>query len=347
MTSTTILVLAGCGLGLVQFLAGVMAGYWLRRGAAMQGQADMHRAQRLAANLKGLTQDLGKSVGEHQRAFAAVETRLNSEGTSQHLPTTDMIIGVVGEIMRANRQLQTELEQTRQQVIAQAAEIDAYLARSLTDPLTDLPNRRALDEHLAKATEEYRSDGTPFSVLMIDLDHFKPINDNFGHPMGDRVLRETAIALREALRRHDFVARYGGEEFAAVLPGATASDSRRAVETTLGALLPLAEKFHYLGRSLTASCGVASILPGESVDSLLSRADMALYEAKRYGRNAAFQHTGEGAVWIADGPRVEEEPVAPAEVDSETAVEIELSKEMEHACRALRMALCEEISPGS
>jgi hypothetical protein len=74
---------------------------------------------------------------------------------------------------------------------------------------------------------------------------------------------------------------------------------------------------------------------------------MALYEAKHYGRNAAFQHTGEGTLWMADGPREEDEPVAPAEAQVETAAEIELSEEMEHACRALRMALCEEISPGT
>ncbi len=345
-TSTTILVLAGCGMGLVQFFAGVLAGCWIRRSAVLRGQADMQRAQRLAANLKGLTQDLGKSVGEHQRAFAAVETRLGGEDATQHLPTTDMIVGVVGEIMRANRQLQTELEQTRQQVIAQAAEIDAYLARSLTDPLTELPNRRALDEHLSKATEEFRSEGTPFSVLMIDLDHFKPINDHFGHPMGDCVLRETARSLREALRRNDFIARYGGEEFAAVLAGTNLKSSRRAVEKTLEAFLPLAEKFHYLGRPLTASCGVATILPGESVDSLLSRADMALYEAKHHGRNAAFQHNGETALWMVDGPRQDQAPLASPEAEVETTAEIELSEEMEDACRALRLALCEEMRPG-
>src|SRR5690606_8663293 len=158
----------------------------------------------------------------------------------------------------ANRQLQSELEETRRQVLAQSAEIDAYLTRSLTDPLTELPNRRALDEYLTKRAEEFRQEGSPFSLLMIDLDHFKPINDNFGHPMGDSVLRETAKALREAVRRQDFVARYGGEEFAAVLAATDLVNSQRAAEQTLAAFGALSEKFHYLGRPVTASCGLAS-----------------------------------------------------------------------------------------
>lgn len=346
MTSTTILVLAGCGLGLLQFLAGLLIGLWLRRPALLQGQADMQRAQRLAASLQGLTQDLGKSVGEHQRAFAAVETRLNNEVATTNLPTTDMIVGVVAEILRANRQLQTELEHARQQVAAQAAEIDAYLTRSLTDPLTELPNRRALDEHLAKCAEQFRCQGELFSVLMIDLDHFKPINDRFGHPMGDRVLREAAKVLRGALRRHDFVARYGGEEFAVVLAGTNLHDSRRVVETALRAFLPLAEKFHYLGRPLTASCGLASILAEESIDALLGRADEALYEAKRYGRNAAFLHDGASTIWLADGPADGLEPRSTEKPSPESEEEIELSAEMERACQVLRLALCEEIGTG-
>jgi diguanylate cyclase (GGDEF)-like protein len=344
MSTTLILLVGGCTLGVFQFLAGLALGLWFRRSAALQGQADLRRAQRLAANLQGLTQDLGQSVGEHQRAFSAVEARLTSEASTDHLPTTDMIVGVVGEILRANRQLQTELEQTRQQVVAQATEIEAYLTRSLTDPLTDLPNRRALDEYLTKRVEEYRQQGIPFSLLMIDLDHFKPINDNFGHPMGDSVLRETSRALREAVRRQDFVARYGGEEFAAVLPAADLEHSRRAAEKTLEAFSPVSEKFHYLGRPLTASCGLASILPGESVESLIRRADAALYEAKRCGRNVAYQHTGETATWLADGPEQLAWKTLEAPADAtEPACDVPLSRELEHACQALRVALCDEL----
>jgi diguanylate cyclase len=344
MTSTFILLVGGCALGVLQFMAGVAAGMWFRRSAALQGQADLRRAQRLAANLQGLTQDLGVSVGEHQRTFSAVEARLTGEAATQHLPATDMIVGVVGEILRANRQLQTELEETRQQVISQASEIEAYLTRSLTDPLTDLPNRRALDEYLTKRVEEYRQAGSPFSLLIIDLDHFKPINDSFGHPMGDSVLRETSRSLREAVRRQDFVSRYGGEEFVAVLPATDLEHSHRAAEKTLQAFSPLSEKFHYLGRPLTASCGLASILPGESVESLLRRADAALYEAKRHGRNVAFQHTGETAEWLTDGPgdlawNKAEESAEPPELQSE----LPLSQELQHACQALRVALCDEI----
>jgi diguanylate cyclase len=160
--------------------------------------------------------------------------------------------------------------------------------RANTDTLTGLPNRRALDEFLRVSQIAAMESGDPLSVLLIDIDRFKQFNDNFGHGVGDQVLRLMAGALRERVRDGDLPARYGGEELMAVLPGASlaiceevAERIRRAVSEcritrrSTGELLP----------EITVSIGVAEFRPGESMAQLIERCDSALYLAKRTGRN--------------------------------------------------------------
>ncbi len=157
-----------------------------------------------------------------------------------------------------------------------------------TDPLTAVLNRRALTERLASELERVRRYETQVSVLLIDIDHFKRVNDNYGHLVGDDVLMDVGALLQRAVRSVDVVARYGGEEFVIVLPetgltGATtfADRIRELVEE---------HTFAHAGGSdlrLTASIGVASYpSPGlETVEDLLAKADQALYRAKAEGRN--------------------------------------------------------------
>ena len=155
---------------------------------------------------------------------------------------------------------------------------------SETDALTGQPNRRALDALLEQQLALARSVGRPFSVLLLDIDHFKLVNDTHGHGAGDDTLRAFAQRVREHLRQGDTCARYGGEEFVVVLPG-----------TTLVAALEVAERLRQgvaeaslmsvpLVRT-TVSIGAAQYLPGETVEQLLARADTAVYAAKRGGRN--------------------------------------------------------------
>jgi diguanylate cyclase len=160
--------------------------------------------------------------------------------------------------------------------------------RAKTDALTGLPNRHALDEFLRNAQIAAMEQGQPLSVLLIDIDHFKTFNDNFGHGVGDQVLRLMANVLRERVREYDLPARYGGEELIAVLPGAdlatceaVAERIRRLISEcqitrrSTGEILP----------SITVSIGVAQFQLGESMADLIERCDRALYLAKRTGRN--------------------------------------------------------------
>ena len=157
--------------------------------------------------------------------------------------------------------------------------------RSLTDTLTGLANRRQLHNHLQRRWDQFRRYGYGFAVLFVDVDHFKAINDRYGHTAGDEVLTMVASTMKSCTRPSDVVGRWGGEEFLIV-----------ANETDTSAAFALAERLRsligsswtYAGEdavSVTASVGVAVAAPDESVDTLVARADHAMLEAKRSGRD--------------------------------------------------------------
>jgi len=158
-----------------------------------------------------------------------------------------------------------------------------------TDPLTRLLNRRRFIELAEIERERARRMGHPFSVVLFDLDHFKAVNDTFGHHAGDQVLQAACAMIRDCMRSIDVVARYGGEELVALLPGTSAEPALQLAER-VGATLaaqPIVGDGHEV--RITTSAGVAEWLPStESLESLLSRADAALYKAKAGGRNQAL-----------------------------------------------------------
>ena len=174
----------------------------------------------------------------------------------------------------------------RRIVAALTAATDRLRHLADTDPLTGLSNQRLLHDRLQECTATALAAGSGLSAIMIDLDHFKTVNDTFGHPVGDLVLVETARRIREAAREGDLIARIGGEEFLMLLPdtdGATALAVAERVRATVRATDYEGE----VGR-LSASLGVATLSGGLDADALLARADAALYWAKRHGRDAAF-----------------------------------------------------------
>lgn len=284
---------AGSVLGLLQLAAGMAIGRWLWRPTSASRDADLRRSRLLALQLHGLTQKVSSSVTSHRNRFEQMQSRLDSSPAGRPNPTTDLVVGVVGEILEANRKLQADLHEAEELIAEQAQEIESHLNISLTDPLTKLPNRRALDEQLEVNLQNFRKHGVPFSLMMVDFDHFKQINDTFGHPVGDEVLQEMASVLRWTLRKNDFVARYGGEEFAVVLPHTTLCESEIAATKARNGVVQLAQKFQHLNRPLTASAGVASLQSGETIQSLVERADQALYMAKRNGRDCTYLHNGQ------------------------------------------------------
>jgi diguanylate cyclase (GGDEF)-like protein len=156
---------------------------------------------------------------------------------------------------------------------------------ALTDGLTGTQNRRYFDDALREYLEEFRRIGKPVGLMILDLDHFKQVNDNHGHDVGDRVLREVASCLKDMTRYHDVVARLGGEEFAVVAPNMTEEQLMKFAERIRKAISNLAVVSGNVRLKVTSSVGIAVWNGRESADDFYRRADKMLYEAKRLGRN--------------------------------------------------------------
>jgi len=187
--------------------------------------------------------------------------------------TIVLVIGFIGFFFRG---LVRKLEDAR-------AAINQMASR---DQLTDLANRHVLFQRLHEEYARHKRNNQPLSVVMIDVDHFKSVNDTYGHATGDVVLREIARAIEEGVRKYDLAARFGGEEFLVLMPNSdlvttqhTAERIRKNIEdrVRVGSLEDQ--------RIVTVSLGVACLRPGEDAETLLHRVDAALYRAKKDGRN--------------------------------------------------------------
>jgi diguanylate cyclase (GGDEF)-like protein len=208
------------------------------------------------------------------------------------LPDGEIVFGHmdIGEIEALSRELvaaNQELNNLMRELNAKNRELSSANARILeltrTDPLTGLANRRYFDERIRQAVSLAQRQAQPLTVVMTDIDHFKSVNDRFGHDVGDRVLKGYARLMTEMTRTEDLVARWGGEEFILLLP---VTGGRQAREVTERIRIVLPQKdLAGNGHRVTASFGISQLLPGESIAELVKRADTALYQAKHGGRN--------------------------------------------------------------
>jgi diguanylate cyclase (GGDEF) domain len=165
------------------------------------------------------------------------------------------------------------------------ANIEDQRQKAMTDALTGLPNRAALTERLELEVSRWQRYGGDLLLAVLDVDHFKRINDDFGHLAGDKVLKIIANELAKRVRKTDFIARYGGEEFVVLLPATPLEGGRQLLDVLRGAVE--ACPFHFKGErlSITCSAGLAAFREGERAEAAFERADQALYRAKRGGRN--------------------------------------------------------------
>jgi diguanylate cyclase len=157
--------------------------------------------------------------------------------------------------------------------------------QAMTDALTGIPNRLAYEERLQQEVARWKRFGNPLVLVMWDIDHFKNINDSFGHKAGDKVLRTIANVLADKIRETDFVARYGGEEFVMLMTGSSLADSFPVAEKLRTAIESTGFHFRDQAITITASCGLAEFRDGDSTEQCFERADKALYKAKKEGRN--------------------------------------------------------------
>jgi len=213
-----------------------------------------------------------------------------SELRSLRKRVTSKISGLADE----SRSLRSDLEGAKsrtsalEDIVAEQAErIVDLQAEASQDPLTAVANRRAFDHWLPRLIKGCQSTDTPFAMVILDLDHFKGVNDTYGHPFGDVVLQAAAKAMMDTVRQDDIVARVGGEEFAVLIRGAVPNVARVVAErirTAIGKLElrpePDADRV-----SVSASAGMANLRPDDTAESLYARADRGLYQAKGDGRD--------------------------------------------------------------
>jgi len=202
--------------------------------------------------------------------------------------TIDTLIALTKTMIEKARSAEDDLRKTEVQVTSLRKDLAAAHQKANSDPLTGLPNRRALDQHLRAAFENARRGASPMTLAICDIDHFKIFNDTHGHQIGDEVIKFVGSSLGRMANNDVFVARYGGEEFVAVFQRAAASNATAVLDKVRAAIAARELKVTNTGQSLgklSFSGGAAEINMQDSPGSLLKRADAALYRAKQEGRN--------------------------------------------------------------
>ncbi len=234
-------------------------------------------AERLTRPLRQIA-SVAKAIGAG-RLDAGIPT---NAGSSEVKQLSVALAGMTARLVSANAELEARVKERTSALETANAELDR---QARFDALTGLLNRHGMEERLLQTLPATHPDAMPLGIVMVDIDHFKRINDRFGHATGDIALRAVATVLRSMLRKSDIAARLGGEEFVLMMPGASATEAMRMATALVKAVADTL--FDTVGQ-VTISCGVSQMtMDDENVDVALRRADKALYRAKANGRNRA------------------------------------------------------------
>lgn len=209
----------------------------------------------------------------------------------------DIVAQLIDETVRMqaiSRDLQEELSITNNDLSSLRREFQRVREESMVDPLTGIQNRRAFDASLAEVLEHAKANNEPVCLLMVDIDHFKAVNDTYGHVVGDAVLKQVSSAINDTVRGGDVLARYGGEEFVALLPNTPMEGAERVADNICNKVRNQPMNRERVGKDIgrvTVSVGAALFSSSESIEEFIVRADTALYRAKESGRNRVCTHT--------------------------------------------------------
>lgn len=261
------------------------------------GPDESRRAREVLGQLHDLAARVAEDVGQHSHRVEAINEELN--GAEAAGP--EVVVKAIAKLVQANSQMQQKLASAEGKLEEQARQIRSQATAARTDALTGLANRRAFDEELARRYLDFQRHGPPFSIIMVDVDHFKRFNDTYGHQAGDEVLRSVAKILRQNSREADMVARYGGEEFAVVCPGASADSVKVRADRLRRAVASKSFSFGAEQVCVTVSMGIAQLRDGETGCALVERSDAAMYASKQAGRNCVHWHDGQAIHRIAQG----------------------------------------------
>jgi diguanylate cyclase len=242
------------------------------------------------AGVLGKLEAAGRDTANYQSTLSAASGALDVDGRSPDdlRKLVSGLLAATRDMEQRTKSLEGELQKSGEQVRDLRSKLDNVRKESLTDPLTNIANRKAFDDAVNQAMAQRELNAEPTTLLLCDIDHFKRFNDSWGHQTGDQVLRLVANCLSENVKGRDTASRYGGEEFAVLLRGTgveaatrVAEQIRQTVETKK---LVKKSTGDVLG-TITISIGVAEFAAGETVESVIRRADACLYGAKQNGRN--------------------------------------------------------------
>ena len=240
-------------------------------------------------DVTGVVSNVKDAAAEYNKTLSGVTDKLGDEVSQEQIEALlqDIVAGTQ-DMLSQNQALEEKLSQSSQAMQELQHDLEVARQEALTDGLTNLANRKAFDAEIERVIHNAKENGETFSVIMLDIDHFKAFNDNYGHQVGDQVLRLVAKTLTDGVKGRDMAARYGGEEFVIILP----QTNLPAADTLAENLCQAVAKKEVVNRNsgeklgrITLSGGVAEYSVGEDIEDLIERADAALYTAKNNGRN--------------------------------------------------------------
>lgn len=299
MELTTVSPLVLVVVGGLNVLIGALIGWILSRNSGaptrkLRTAEPKQNPQQLAGimtNVQQVIHNVSDDVKAHSSRLQAVNDDIRAQ--HENMISCDPIVAqTVGQLIQLNAHLHENLVRSEKRLQEQSRQLEIVSNEARRDPLTQVFNRRAFDKCLATQIAELTPQKTPFSLVMIDIDHFKQVNDRHGHAIGDKLLQGLTRFLSNRLPNGHLLARIGGEEFAIVLK-ATDVDDAMSIADQLRASIEM-HVFHcdQVALRITISAGVAEAMLDESAESLLKRADSALYSGKHAGRNVAVAHQG-------------------------------------------------------
>jgi len=244
---------------------------------------------RLLADVIQIVLDTGLDLGKYSSLLQGCSTRLES---ADDLRAIRQLVATLkadtNEMADSGRMAAGFLKEHADEIDNLRAELDRVRQEAVRDPLTGLANRRAFDERLAESLDDSLQQLKKICLLMVDIDHFKRINDKHGHQIGDKILQYVASVLKKNFKGKDLVARFGGDEFAVIVENAPIAGVQRVAETVREQIsegtLKRTDTGEPLGK-VTVSIGCDCLKPDDKPNDVLTRADEALYSAKQNGRN--------------------------------------------------------------
>ena len=222
------------------------------------------------------------NIQSHKEEIERDEENIDSENIKTYIKK---ILEELEELKRENQLLTHELRKYHADVLKLQNELITARTEAELDFLTGLVNRRRFERAVLEMINEYQTRGYPFSLILMDIDNFKKINDTYGHPVGDHVLKEIALILKTFLRANNISARVGGEEFAILVPGANAQEGVTVAQRLKSAIENRVFSTPDGEIKITASFGVTGVRKDDTLETIFARADKALYRAKQEGKN--------------------------------------------------------------